>query len=66
MLASAVTTAAGFGVLVLALVPSLQRFGFVTSVAIGYAFLASILVLPSLLTVWIRLTDYDGRAGAGA
>ncbi|WP_254523583.1 efflux RND transporter permease subunit [Natrinema caseinilyticum] len=66
LLASAVTTAAGFGVLVLALVPSLQRFGFVTSVAIGYAFLASILVLPSLLAVWIRLTGYDGRAGAGA
>ncbi|WP_254530276.1 efflux RND transporter permease subunit [Natrinema gelatinilyticum] len=66
LLASAVTTAAGFGVLVLALVPSLQRFGFVTSVAIGYAFLASILVLPSLLAVWIRLTGYDGSAGASA
>ncbi|QLG47671.1 efflux RND transporter permease subunit [Natrinema halophilum] len=59
LLASAVTTAAGFGVLVLALVPSLQRFGFVTSVAIGYAFLASILVLPSLLVVWIRITGSD-------
>ncbi|QLD88221.1 MMPL family transporter [Natronomonas salina] len=57
LLASAVTTAAGFGVLVLALVPSLQRFGFVTSIAIGYAFLASILVLPSLLVLWVRLTD---------
>ncbi|WP_226042249.1 MMPL family transporter [Natrinema sp. DC36] len=60
LLASAVTTAAGFGVLVFALVPSLQRFGFVTSVAIGYAFLASILVLPSLLAVWALRTDYVG------
>ncbi|ELZ15658.1 hypothetical protein C478_05414 [Natrinema thermotolerans DSM 11552] len=60
LLASAVTTAAGFGVLVFALVPSLRRFGFVTSVAIAYAFLASIVVLPSLLAVWARYTDYDG------
>ncbi|WP_435115328.1 efflux RND transporter permease subunit [Halolamina sp. C58] len=57
LLASAATTAAGFGVLVLALVPSLQRFGFITAVAITYAFLASVLVLPSLLTVWGR---FDG------
>ncbi|WP_049981049.1 efflux RND transporter permease subunit [Halolamina rubra] len=61
LLASAATTTAGFGVLVLALVPSLQRFGFITAVAITYAFLASVLVLPSLLTVWERL---DGTAGA--
>jgi len=57
LLASAATTAAGFGVLMLALVPSLQRFGFVTSVAITYAFLASVLVLPSLLTLWTRFAD---------
>ena len=52
LLASAVTTAAGFGVLMLALVPSLQRFGFITAIAISYAFLASVLVLPSLLVLW--------------
>ncbi|MEE6210275.1 MMPL family transporter [Salarchaeum sp. III] len=57
LLASAATTVAGFGVLVLALVPSLQRFGFVTSVAIAYAFLASVLVLPSLLALWTRYTN---------
>jgi len=54
LLASAATTAAGFGVLVLALVPSLQRFGFITAVAITYAFLASVIVLPSLLVLWSR------------
>jgi predicted RND superfamily exporter protein len=54
LLASAATTAGGFGVLVLALVPSLQRFGFITAVAITYAFLASVLVLPSLLVLWER------------
>lgn len=66
LLASALTTAAGFGVLILALVPSLQRFGFVTGLAISYAFLASILVLPSLLAVWARITDSSGaNTGTG-
>ncbi|WP_436924994.1 efflux RND transporter permease subunit [Halosimplex amylolyticum] len=54
LLASAVSTAGGFGVLMLALVPSLQRFGFLTATAIGYAFVASVLVLPSLLVLWDR------------
>jgi predicted RND superfamily exporter protein len=52
LLASAASTAAGFGVLVLALVPSLRRFGAVTSTAIAFAFVASVLVLPSLLALW--------------
>jgi predicted RND superfamily exporter protein len=54
LLASAASTAGGFGVLVLALVPSLRRFGAVTSTAIVFAFVASVLVLPSLLSVWYR------------
>jgi predicted RND superfamily exporter protein len=54
LLASAVTTAGGFAVLLFALVPSLQRFGLVTSTAIVYAFLASVVVLPSLLVLWDR------------
>jgi len=57
LLASAATTIAGFSVLMVALVPSLQRFGFITSLAIGFAFLASVLVLPSLLVVWTQVTD---------
>jgi len=74
LLASAVTTAGGFGVLVFALVPSLQRFGLVTSTAIVYAFLASVVVLPSLLVLWDRYlggelsgheTDVDPDADAG-
>jgi predicted RND superfamily exporter protein len=54
LLASATSTAAGFGVLVFALVPSLRRFGAVTSTAIVFAFVASVLVLPSLLSLWCR------------
>jgi len=59
LLASAVTTAGGFGVLLFALVPSLQRFGLVTSTAIVYAFLASVVVLPSLLVLWDRYLGGD-------
>lgn len=59
LLGSAATTTAGFGVLALALVPSLQRFGIVTALTIVYAFLASILVLPSVLVLWTRVTDRE-------
>ncbi|PSP77111.1 transporter [Halobacteriales archaeon QS_1_68_20] len=61
LLASCVTTASGFGVLALALVPSLQRFGIVTGTTIVFAFVASVLVLPSLLTLWWRYRGH--RAG---
>lgn len=60
LLASAVTTAGGFGVLLFALVPSLQRFGLVTGTTIIFAFLSSVVVLPSLLVLWER---YLGGAG---
>lgn len=66
LLASAATTVAGFGVLMLALVPSLQRFGFITAVAISYAFLASVLVLPSLLVVWTRRADHSSAEAGTA
>jgi predicted RND superfamily exporter protein len=55
LLGSAVTTAAGFGVLALALSPPLQRFGIVTGLSIVYAFIACMTVLPCLLVVRERL-----------
>lgn len=51
---SAVTTILGFGVLLAATVPLLQQFGFVTALTIGYAFLMSVLGLPTLLDIWAR------------
>ncbi len=66
ILASAVSTAAGFGVLMLALVPSLRRFGFVTSVAIIYAFVASVTLLPGLLLLWDRWRGAAVHGGAEA
>ena len=54
LLGSAMTTAIGFGILGFAFFPVLQQFGVITAIMIGYAFLASVLVLPSLLVVWAR------------
>ncbi|WP_459192349.1 MMPL family transporter [Halosimplex sp. J119] len=61
LLGSAATTVGGFGVLVFAILPPLQQFGFITGLTIVYAFLGSVFVLPSLLAVWSR---HLGPAGA--
>jgi len=66
LLASTITTASGFGVLVLALVPSLQRFGVVMGTTIVFAFLASVLVLPSLLRLWTGWSDTEATTGTPA
>jgi len=57
LLASAATTAAAFGVLAFALSPPLQRFGIVTGLAIVFAFVAVVTMLPGLLVVRERLLD---------
>jgi len=59
LLGSAATTVGGFGVLVFAILPPLQQFGTITGLTIVYAFLASVLVLPSLLVVWTRFAGPD-------
>ncbi|MUV89938.1 MMPL family transporter [Halapricum sp. CBA1109] len=71
LLGSAATTVGGFGTLAVALLPPLQQFGVITGLTIIYAFLASVLVLPSLLVVWTRyvgpaekLTDNTAPDGA--
>ena len=51
LLASAATTAAAFGVLAFALSPPLQRFGIVTGMAILFAFVAVVVMLPGLLVL---------------
>jgi predicted RND superfamily exporter protein len=54
LLGSAATTVGGFGTLAFAILPPLQQFGIITGMTIIYAFLAAVLVLPSLLVVWTR------------
>ncbi|MFU8868528.1 efflux RND transporter permease subunit [Natronococcus sp.] len=60
LLGSALTTAAGFGVLALALAPPLQRFGLVTGLSIIFAFIACLTVLPCLLVVRERVLERVG------
>jgi len=59
LLGSAATTVGGFGVLAFAILPPLQQFGIITGLTIIYAFLASVLVLPSLLVLWTRYFGPD-------
>ena len=59
LLGSAATTVGGFGVLIVAILPPLQQFGLITGITIIYAFLGSVLVLPSLLVLWTRYLAPD-------
>jgi predicted RND superfamily exporter protein len=63
LLGSAATTVGGFGVLGFAILPPLQQFGIITGMTIVYAFLAAVLILPSLLIIW---TEYAGPDWAQA
>ena len=51
---SALTTIAGFGILVISTTIPFRQFGFVTAYTIGLALLAAVLVLPSYLVLWDR------------
>ncbi|RKD97964.1 MMPL family transporter [Halopiger aswanensis] len=68
LLGSAATTVGGFGTLAFAILPALQQFGIITALTITYAFLASVVVLPSLLVLWTRYLGPDvsfDPSGAG-
>ena len=54
---SALTTMAGFGILVTSTTIPFRQFGFVTAYTIALAMLSAILVLPSMLRLWARLHD---------
>jgi len=49
---AALTTAAGFGMLVLAPLPPEQQFGIITAMTIIYSYITSIFVLPPVLMNW--------------
>jgi len=59
LLGSVATTALGFSTLALASLPAVRQFGLVTALTIVYAFLASVLVLPTLLVGWTRYVGRD-------
>jgi predicted RND superfamily exporter protein len=63
---SMLTTVFGIGVLVLSVFPAIGQFGILTGLSVIYAFVASLLVLPSALVVWARLFGGGGTtAGSG-
>ncbi len=54
LVGSVATTALGFSTLALAFLPAVRQFGIITALTIVYAFIASVLVLPTLLVGWTR------------
>ncbi|WP_440770255.1 efflux RND transporter permease subunit [Natronorubrum sp. DTA28] len=59
LLGSAATTIGGFGTLAFAILPVLRQFGIITGLTIAYSFLASVIVLPTLLVLWTRYFGPD-------
>ena len=59
---SMLTTVCGLGVLFLAVIPLLRDFGVLLALGVLYAYLCSILLVPSLVVVWDR---YGDRVGLG-
>ena len=59
---SALTTVAGFGVLVTSTTIPFRQFGFVTAYTILLAMLTALLVLPSMLVLWDRWHRRRGTA----
>jgi predicted RND superfamily exporter protein len=54
---SMLTTVCGLGVLYLALIPLIMEFGLLLAMGVFYAYLTSILVLPSAIVVWDRIEN---------
>ena len=58
---SAFTTMAGFGILMTSTLKPFQQMGQVVVVALGFALVASILILPTMLVFW---ANYHNRKTA--
>ncbi|MEW6069027.1 MAG: MMPL family transporter [Candidatus Thermoplasmatota archaeon] len=54
LFASALTTIAAFGLLVFALLPPMRQFGVIVALTILYSFIASVVLLPTLLMLWAK------------
>lgn len=51
---SALTTFFGFSVLMLAPMPILKQYGFITAITIMYCFISAVLVYPIILAAWAK------------
>ncbi|PSQ37268.1 Patched family protein [Halobacteriales archaeon SW_12_69_24] len=63
LLGSTATTAGGIAILGLSVLVPLQQFGVITALTIVYAFLGSVVLLPSLLVLWTDRADADPATG---
>ncbi len=54
VLMAALTTIAGFSVLIFSPMPPEQQFGLITAITILFSFLTTVLVIPPLLLIWGR------------
>ncbi|ELZ03794.1 efflux RND transporter permease subunit [Natrialba aegyptia] len=59
---SMLTTVCGLGVLYFALIPLIMEFGLLLALGVFYAWLTSLLVLPSTVVVWDRLETRYGSS----
>ena len=66
LIGSAITTVAGFGILVTSTTIPFRQFGFVTAYTILLASLTAVLVLPSMLVLWARWHQRKGTVRAAA
>ena len=57
---SMLTTVCGLGVLYIAVIPLIAEYGLLLALGVLYAYLASILVLPSVIVVWFSLESRFG------
>nr|WP_249420221.1 MMPL family transporter [Rhabdothermincola salaria] len=72
MAGSALTTAAGFGVLLFGSLVPMQQFGLIVAITILYSFVAAILIQPACLKLWadwrvrkgdvVELDDHERRS----
>jgi predicted RND superfamily exporter protein len=50
--AAAITTIAGFGVMVFSKILPMYQFGVITALAIGFGYIGAVFLLPSMLVIW--------------
>jgi len=57
LLGSALTTISAFGLLSFSFLPPLRMFGMAVSIAIFYAFISAVLILPAIME-WVSSSDF--------
>ncbi len=62
LIGSALTTALGFGVLMLSPLAPFQQFGLITGITILFALIASVVVVPPMLVMWVTYHDWRARS----